>query len=336
MTVFWKTLADLVRRHRRVAVITVVSVEGSTPREPGARMIVTPERAYAGSIGGGALEFSAISIAAQRLESGAKGAVVHRMSLGPELAQCCGGRVALLVETHDVTQLRMIEDFARLETEGRLVTHGRIVEGEPVTRQVADRPVRDGARLEGDGTLIECFSDLRHPVLLFGAGHVGRALALALAPLPVRVTWIDSRADAFPRLTPPNVEARSRARPEEALADAAHGSCVLVMTHSHPLDQRICHAALLHPAIAHVGLIGSATKRARFVSRLRKAGVPPEALERLTCPIGLPEIRGKMPAVIAASIAADLLVRFTSGDVGPTVEIGHDTFGEAGTRSIER
>lgn len=142
------------------------------------------------------------------------------------------------------------------------------------------------------------------PLYLFGAGHVGRALVLALAPLPFAVTWVDARADAFPAAVPSNVTPAAKAE----LSSALPGSIALVMTHSHPLDLQIVDTVLRNPNIAHVGLIGSATKRARFEKRLREAGVPPQRVASLICPIGMPGIHGKEPAVIAASTAAQLVM----------------------------
>ncbi|MDP4823145.1 MAG: xanthine dehydrogenase accessory protein XdhC, partial [Aestuariivirgaceae bacterium] len=150
--------------------------------------------------------------------------------------------------------------------------------------------------------------DTRRPLYIFGAGHVGRALILALAPLPFRISWIDTRPDAFPAALPPNVTPIN-ANPEAVMAQAGEGSFVLILTHSHPLDLALTAAALKNPAIAYLGLIGSATKKARFLSRLSDAGLGVEARARVVCPIGLPGLGSKLPASIAASVAADLLIR---------------------------
>ena len=150
--------------------------------------------------------------------------------------------------------------------------------------------------------------DTRRPLYVFGAGHVGRALILALAPLPFRVHWIDTRPDAFPAAIPANVTAMG-ADPETVVAQAGEGSFVLILTHSHPLDLALTAAAIKNPSITYLGLIGSATKKARFLSRLTEAGMGEEARARVVCPIGLPGLGSKLPAAIAASVAADLLIR---------------------------
>ena len=145
-------------------------------------------------------------------------------------------------------------------------------------------------------------------MLLFGAGHVGRAVVLALAPLPFTVRWIDGRPDQFPRHVPQNAVTLCTDDPTHELAQAPRDAMVIVMTHSHPLDFDITAAALQRDAFDFVGLIGSETKRARFASWARQVGVAESRIDWLVCPIGMPQIRGKEPAVIAAGIAAQLLI----------------------------
>ena len=149
---------------------------------------------------------------------------------------------------------------------------------------------------------------LARAVYLFGAGHVGRALALALAPLPFAVRWIDPRRDAFPTHTPANVTLIHASEPVAELASAPDKALVVVMTHSHALDLEIVAEALRVERFGYVGLIGSATKRARFLSQMRAAGLTEVQLARLVCPIGVAGLESKDPAVIAASTAAQLLI----------------------------
>lgn len=144
-------------------------------------------------------------------------------------------------------------------------------------------------------------------VALFGAGHVGRAVAGVLGTLACRVTWIDGRANVFPAGLPANVVARGEPAPAAGVAPLPAGTQVLVMTHDHALDYAIVTAALARPELPFVGLIGSATKRARFVARLARDGLPAAAIRRLVCPIGIPGAGGKAPAEIAVAVAAQLL-----------------------------
>lgn len=141
--------------------------------------------------------------------------------------------------------------------------------------------------------------------LIFGAGHTGRALAVALAPLPLRVRLVDERPDLL-RDLPGAIEARATALPEAEVAAAPPGSAFLVMTHDHALDFLIAAAALGRRDAAYVGMIGSATKRERFRRFLCEGGEAP-AIARLTLPIGGSAVRDKRPAVIAAMTAAEIL-----------------------------
>jgi xanthine dehydrogenase accessory factor len=144
-------------------------------------------------------------------------------------------------------------------------------------------------------------------VLLFGAGHVGKALARALAPLPLRVRWIDGRADAFPDPAIPGPEVVVTERLLDEIDAAPPGAVYLVLTHSHALDSMICAAALQRGDFAYLGLIGSRTKRAQFERGFRDLEIPQERIARLVCPIGGGRVRDKRPAVIAALVAAELL-----------------------------
>jgi xanthine dehydrogenase accessory factor len=139
---------------------------------------------------------------------------------------------------------------------------------------------------------------------LFGAGHVGRATVDVLAGLPVAVDWVDPRATEFPASVPAGVRVRVEDDPAALVPTMPAGAAVLVMTHSHALDEAIVAAALARDDIAFVGLIGSDTKRARFAKRLRAQGLP---LERLVCPIGVEGIADKHPRAIAIATAAQLL-----------------------------
>jgi xanthine dehydrogenase accessory factor len=150
----------------------------------------------------------------------------------------------------------------------------------------------------------------RFHLQLYGAGHVGRAIVRALADIPCRVQWIDEREGEFPaEPSPPHVQRLAVEPPEAEVDQAAPGAFHLVLTHSHDLDLRLTEAILRRGDFGFLGLIGSATKRARFLHRLEERGIAPERLARLTCPIGLPGIKGKEPGVIAAAVVAQLLLQ---------------------------
>jgi xanthine dehydrogenase accessory factor len=246
-------LHSLAEAGTEAVLVTVLEVKGSTPRDAGAKMLVTADRIY-DTIGGGHLELRAIELARRTLHQRPipVAPAIHRFALGPSLGQCCGGEATLLLEAV------LPPGFA---------------------------------------------------IAIFGAGHVGQALAKLLGDLPCQVTWIDPRPDIFPESLPTNIVTVTSDEPEAEVAALPPGAFVLVMTHSHPLDQRILEAALRREDFPYVGLIGSATKRARFLKRLAARGVGEQELARLTCPIGIPGAGGKLPAEIAIAVAAELLQR---------------------------
>jgi xanthine dehydrogenase accessory factor len=193
--------------------------------------------------------------------------------------------VQLVTEVFARNDLAAARDFAAREESGVFAVVGRIL--------VPD--------------FSEQFGDSNRKLYLFGAGHVGRALILALAPLPFDVIWIDPREGAFPAAIPSNVVTIRSENPAAEVADAPSSSFALVMTHSHALDLEIIDAVLRSSRFAYAGLIGSATKRARFSKRLREAGVAESRIDGLVCPIGIPSIKSKHPAAIAAATAVQLL-----------------------------
>lgn len=304
----WQTLENLLRDHRRAAMVTVIEVKGSAPREAGARLFVIEDGRYRGTIGGGALEWRAIAEAQRAVARQGARATVSSALLGPQLGQCCGGQVKLLTEAFTSSDLVWIADFAERETKASFSTLIDLAGAEPARRIVPCVGHPGTLQIEAN-MLRETYGEDRRSVLLFGAGHVGRALVLALAPLPFAVTWIDSRADAFPSAHPVNVTPRFSGDPAGLLDAAAKGSFVVVMTHSHALDFDIVLRALKLAGFGYVGLIGSETKKARFLKRLREVGIGEAGLKALVCPIGISGIGSKHPSVIAASTAAQLLVR---------------------------
>jgi xanthine dehydrogenase accessory factor len=328
--------------------VTVAIVEGSVPREPGAKMLVTAD-SFAGTIGGGHLEHRAIEIARGMLEEGGT-AKLERFALGPSLGQCCGGIAHLVFERVDRDQILLLDSRrnqdtwrvgwtgipstrsigAGVDAPSDVRTPVERVDGGPVHptwalvdadgMHLAGTPVPPFDRTRGthvftdpDGRrwLADAILAPRAHLMLFGAGHVGAAIVRALAELPCRVTWVDEREDLFPATVPANVTVEATDIPEALVEGAAPGTTFLVMTHSHALDLRLSIAILSRPRSTPVsdwfGLIGSDTKRRQFEHRLRERGIANERIDAMVCPIGLPGIAGKAPAVIAASSAAQLL-----------------------------
>jgi xanthine dehydrogenase accessory factor len=258
----WSTLEKAVRRDGPCALVTVTTAKGSTPRGTDAWMIVTAN-GFHGSIGGGTVEWRAMA-EAQTMLSKAIAFKSLDYVLGPDLGQCCGGRMGLEIHCFCANDLPLISQRAH-----------------------------EAAKA--------CPA-----IYIFGAGHVGRALVLALAAFDYPVMWVDSRLGAFPEVVPSNCTLHQVAQPTSILQAAPEKSFVFVMTHSHTLDFEIVDAALRHLSF-QVGVIGSSTKRARFEKRLREAGISKQRVAQLICPIGVAGISSKLPAAIAASVVAQIL-----------------------------
>ncbi len=260
----------------RAVRVVVTATDGSVPRDAGTWMaVVEGDPTPIGTIGGGRLEFDAIAHARQLLAGTAQEST-RRYALGPSLGQCCGGVVQLRFDRHEAATRDALQ--AQFDTE-------------PGTRM---------------------------PMALFGGGHVGRAIVRALAPLPIALHWVDSREGVFADAAalglshwPRNVTTEHADPVHDAVQDLAPGSGVLIMSFSHAEDLDIVMACLKRQRtvsdLAFIGLIGSKTKWATFVHRLRERGFSEDECRRVTCPIGLPTIVGKEPEVIAASVAAQVL-----------------------------
>lgn len=247
--------------------VTLDVVAGSTPRDADAQMFVS-EQDFAGTIGGGQLEYIAIDQARNMLKNGLTQAELS-VPLGPEIGQCCGGRVGLRFNLMD-RDLRLLI-LSKSESE----------------RQSYPQ------------------------VQIYGAGHVGRALARALMPLPFNTSLIDSRGEELVRAGE-GVRTIHCPLPEALVRQAPKDAAVLVMTHDHALDFLIASEALAHGA-RYVGMIGSRTKREKFKRFCadHAHGVNPHDL---ICPIGGTTVRDKRPEVIAALVVAELINEYAKNN----------------------
>jgi xanthine dehydrogenase accessory factor len=299
--------------------VTVAVVEGSVPREPGAKMLVDATRQW-GTVGGGHLELRGIETARAMLASG-ETRRLERFPLGPSLGQCCGGVVQLAFELLDREHAAMLAKRPN-EDSWRLVAldgapalalfdaRGQQIHGDPAPDFTRGRGTHIMRGPDGRRWLVDAIEAPRAHLVLFGAGHVGAAIVRAVAELPCRVTWVDEREDMFPEHLPANVTVEATDTPEALAEQAAPGASFLVMTHSHALDQRLAEAILKRRSFDEdwFGLIGSHTKRKQFEHRLAERGVEQARLDAMVCPIGVPGIEGKQPAVIAVAVAAQLLM----------------------------
>ena len=314
LSVHWTEAAlEYLSTRAMVTRVTVASLRGSAPREPGASMLVDMDETL-GTIGGGRLEWQATDAAREVLRDRDTPPVrVHDLILGPDLGQCCGGRVLLWIERLTRDDRRWLREAASRLRNGECVSVASSFCAGIASHRVLCSPAGlagvDLHRASADeGTLLEILKPQRLPLWIFGAGHVGQALIQLLSQLSLfDVTWIDSRAALLPPELPDCVSARVCANPPDLIETAAADAHYIVLTHDHGLDYELCRRILLRGDARWLGLIGSASKSARFRSRLLRDGISGEQLSRLKCPIGIEGIASKLPAAIAIAIAAQLL-----------------------------
>lgn len=294
------SLGAALREQGPVVRVVICAVQGSAPREAGAAMLVWAA-GQSGTIGGGALEYQAAASAREMLAGGTSR--VEKHALGPGLGQCCGGAVVLGFERFEaVDALPMAGLYAR-----------PLARDAATEAPLAIRQALKSARGQGLGRVVYAQGWLAEPVQaptrdlwIWGAGHVGRALVAVLAPLPgLAITWVDTAEERFPDTLPQGVRRLVAANPADLVPLAPLAAEHLILTYSHALDLDLCHR-LLDRGFAACGLIGSASKWARFRGRLQALGHAAAQISRIRCPIGDPTL-GKHPQAIAISVAAALL-----------------------------
>ena len=285
------------RAYGPVVRVVVAKVRGSAPRDAGTAMLVW-QNGQTGTIGGGTLEFELTQAARELMAQGDDRLSQH--ALGPDMGQCCGGHVLMLSEVFDLKRASGLPE--------NLVARGPDPMPLSVSRVLAQH--RNGTAPMSaqflDGWMIEPVASPTRQIWIWGAGHVGRAMVRVLNPLPdLAVTWIDTGADRFPADIPEDVTVLQGGDPALLVRHAPQTAEHLIVTYSHALDLALCHG-LLTQGFRFCGLIGSATKKARFFKRLAEAGHNSQQIDRITCPIGDPGL-GKHPHQIALGVAAQLL-----------------------------
>ena len=316
------TTQRLITEHGRAVLIMVTADKGSTPRDSGTWMLVSDDR-QSGTLGGGELERLAEEAARAMLAGhGTWQRSSLHCALGPDLRQCCGGHVTLMLEPLDMSATDWLAQAAE---------SARVADNQYSVLFQSNEPAATPRIITNDGALsgitgvhLQLLTDTRLSLFLFGAGHVGQAVATLSTQLPLRLTVIDGRANQRALIpNADNIEVMGMDSAEEAAARVSSGSAALVMTHSHELDYTLCHALLTQNSAVFVGLIGSRSKANRFRSRLRKDNVPEKSLARLTSPIGSSGPKGKEPGVIALAALSEVLtlnMKSATLDLTPSVQ----------------
>ena len=300
----WIDLAQRwVSNEERAVFIMVTALRGSAPRECGTWMLVSQSR-IAGTLGGGELERMASEAAHAMLSGdGQWQRTPLRCVLGPDLGQCCGGAIELLLEPIDANASPWLCLAAKALSSPAAQTLGFAIDRPDLTPYL----VTD-AHAPDDSIHLQSLRDPRLQLFLFGAGHVGRAVCGIAAELPVCITAVDSRKEWLARLpTATNVHHQWEKTPESIITTIPMGAAALVMTFSHDLDYRLCLRLLARQDLAFIGLIGSHSKATSFRRRLKADGVTETVSERLVSPIGRDGPPGKEPGVIALAALSEVM-----------------------------
>ena len=331
---WFEPLIKVLSRDSTAVLVTVIAVDGSVPREPGAALVVSVDGIY-GTIGGGNLEHSSIKRARSMLASdvnriSAEGEQeCHQLSLGPSLGQCCGGRVELLFErvssdTSWISELTMGHEASEyseskpekwlcrnLDNKTAIIATPELFHSQvPVSNsQISTLKKKASLVTSGfDNSRWFCtpLNERVPSVQVYGAGHVGQAVVRQLSLLSCRIAWLDHREDWLELQTDLQVNRVLTDSPEDEIAKSPFNTCHIVMTHSHNVDFDICHAILKQGDFGYLGLIGSATKRRTFTKRLKQRGHNDDLIGRMNCPIGNLQLKSSVPSVIALNLAAEL------------------------------
>jgi len=300
------TALECATRRERAVLALVTGERGSTPRDTGSWILLT-KNTELGTIGGGELERTLVEAGRAMLDgNGAWSRASMQCALGPDMRQCCGGVVQVLLEPVDADALDWLSKAKQqLTLEGyiRIAFDKAACEQRPliITGERAEDPV-------APDEIILSFSDDRARLALFGAGHVGRALCTVASQLPLRVTVFDGRPDQCAQVPKAaNIRVDENFDPVLGAQQLEGYEAALVMTHSHSLDYALCRILLRQPGLVYTGLIGSESKSRRFRKALKKDGLHDLELSRLTSPIGRNGPAGKEPGVIALGVLSEVL-----------------------------
>lgn len=292
----------LIERDGDAVLATIGPSKGSTPRGSGTKMVICRETTV-GTIGGGNLEFMVTEQARKMLAAPDVALLYQHYALGPLLSQCCGGATNVLLEKLTPAHIPLLDQVSAAIAGKQPFGLISATDGPKVNKQLTTvKP-----SIDRENYLTEWNENDAVPVYMFGAGHVGKALAAVLGRLNFEITWIDDRQDQFPDLVADNVQKILTGDPVQLVSQAPAQAIFLVFTYSHQMDYDITAAILKRDDARYCGMIGSKTKRTRFEKYFIKSGGAAQQLTNFTCPIGLSTVMGKAPDSIAIAVAAELL-----------------------------
>ena len=328
--------------------LTIISTKGSTPCSNGDKIVFSGAESVFGSIGGGNLEFKALSFAEELLSLNSNGTYLKKYPLGASLGQCCGGYVNVMFESFiqsDATNswietvsnlLQDNEDFivativdsnSEIEFSSKKFVYldGNLspnIDDKKITSLIT-KSAKDLLLLSDSPTIVQfenqsgaltevCFEKVLtsevQPVVIFGAGHISRALMPILINLPIKIYWVDDRAEQFDKYQGDTSQIDIICDDfVQSIPDLPDSSYCLVITYSHQIDFEICEKMITQNNFSYLGMIGSEIKGKKFRDRFHQKNFSEEVINKFICPIGDKQKFLKSPAAIAVTIAMDLI-----------------------------
>ena len=328
--------------------LTIISTKGSTPCSNGDKIVFSGAESVFGSIGGGNLEFKALSFAEELLSLNSNGTYLKKYPLGASLGQCCGGYVNVMFESFiqsDATNswiktvsnlLQDNEDFivativdsnSEIEFSSKKFVYldGNLspnIDDKKISSLIT-KSAKDLLLLSDSPTIVQfenqsgaltevCFEKVLtsevQPVVIFGAGHISRALMPILINLPIKIYWVDDRAEQFDKYQGDTSQIDIICDDfVQSIPDLPDSSYCLVITYSHQIDFEICEKMITQNNFSYLGMIGSEIKGKKFRDRFHQKNFSEEVINKFICPIGDKQKFLKSPAAIAVTIAMDLI-----------------------------
>jgi xanthine dehydrogenase accessory factor len=297
------------------ALCTVIEATGSTPRHVGARMAVLPDGGLVGTIGGGRVEQEVAAAAREVIAGGPARRVRHH--LVRDLAMCCGGTMELVIAPL-APSAPALQAMVRARAERRATIVETPLDGGPLRVRPATVDELARRRPERAGhALIELVRPLDR-VILFGAGHVARAIGPLARSCGYQVVVCDDgdtgAVDPPPPWAHAVVDSFDPADLVRQVGPLGAGDHVLIVTRDHAVDQRVLEQLIGRDDLSYLGMIGSRGKVGRFHKRLAAKGLVDDASwARLRAPIGL-DLGAETPEEIAVAVMAELIALRRRGE----------------------
>jgi xanthine dehydrogenase accessory factor len=323
----------------QISLATVIETWGSSPRQVGAKMAMTPTGKITGSVSGGCVEGAVYQAGVETIKKGQPQLLHFGVTdeVAWEVGLACGGKIDVFAQpleekmintlstcikaNHPLIWVNIINGPERLLGESLVICDREIVYtnldkklGEQflemsvdlLSKQVAQRMEIE---IEDEG-VIEFFFDVILPpptLVIIGGVHIAIALEKIARVLDYKTIIIDPRASFGSLDRFPHVERLIQAWPDQALdeIELSERTAVVVLTHDPKIDDAALKIVVNSP-VYYIGVLGSRTTQAKRRERLLNSGVSEAQIDRFHAPVGV-DIGAKTPEEIALAIMAEII-----------------------------